>query len=1075
MPDLNQPAAGPVPFSLRDAPSLIERVFPAQKVGVEAQKERKAGAGQTLTALGSYWKGRKPLVLVRACVLGALLPASDDPEADLAMFEALLAMDETGLARRHPKVTADHVVAKLPRAEWDAMIELDDAPGRMSVENEDDAPSSAGTRLRARWRRHDLDAIADKEARKAERERLRTVRDDLERRAFARMAFAEQVPLCERVEKLERILEADDPLYAGLWSRVNARLGTTARTLPELVEQLGIMRFGHRPVVGDPFCGGGSIPFEAARIGCDVVASDLNPIACMLTWGALNVIGADTATRERMAADQERVARAVDREITRLRIEHDAAGNRAKAYLYCLETVDPQTGWLVPMAPSWVISRNRRTVAKLVPHPARKRFDIIIESGVSAAELKVAERGTVRDGDLVYEIASPEGETREWRIAIARLRGDGEGPMRADGSRGNRLRMWDKSDFVPRRPTWDPEAPPVLQGAAPGAWTGGDILLERLYCIQWMTAADLAAGKTRPETFFAAPTDADLAREAKVEGFVAENLARWQQQGFVPDMAIEPGDETTRLQRERGWTHWHHLFGPRHLLLPALMKEEAAKVSDQIASGELCFDLTFMVDKSARLSRWEVGFPGSGSTAPSADAVKSVFYNQALNTLYVFGAKGLFMLQADAEETFASFPLERRGSVVTAEASRLSRTSDLWIFDPPYADAVNYEEITEFFIAWLRKNPPTPFDKWVWDSRRPLAIKGKDEAFRRGMVDAFAAMAERMPANGLQIVMFTHQDAGVWADMAQIVWAAGLQVTAAWYVSTETTSELKQGGYVQGTVLLVLRKRRGAESAYTDELVPQIRARVEAQVRTLVGLNQRSRAAQRSENPFSDADIQMAGYAAALEVLTGFTTIDGRDMTREALRPRVKGDRGVVEAMIDLAVQTATELMVPEGLDAGLWQRLNGAERFWLKMVEIERARGSLAGKLDDYQNFAKAFRCGEWRPLMASAEPNKARLKGARDFGRAQMDGEFGAGVLRRTLFGLRVLADFATRDEEPAKAAATAISNLRDLFGADWLRRRSDVIALAEWLDHALDPLRPEEASAARVLAGVVRTERL
>ena len=75
------------------------------------------------------------------------------------------------------------------------------------------------------------------------------------------------------------------------------------------------------------------------------------------------------------------------------------------------------------------------------------------------------------------------------------------------------------------------------------------------------------------------------------------------------------------------------------------------------------------------------------------------------------------------------------------------------------------------------------------------------------MVEAYRTMAEHMPDNGLQIVMFTHQDAGVWADMASIVWGAGLRVTAAWYIATETTSELKKGGYVQGTVLLVLRKR----------------------------------------------------------------------------------------------------------------------------------------------------------------------------------------------------------------------------------------------------------------------------
>jgi hypothetical protein len=88
------------PLSLKDAPALIETVFPAQKVSFEAQKERKANLGQTLTGLGSYWKGRKPLILVRAIVLGSLLPPTNDPEADLAVFEALLAFDDEGLARR---------------------------------------------------------------------------------------------------------------------------------------------------------------------------------------------------------------------------------------------------------------------------------------------------------------------------------------------------------------------------------------------------------------------------------------------------------------------------------------------------------------------------------------------------------------------------------------------------------------------------------------------------------------------------------------------------------------------------------------------------------------------------------------------------------------------------------------------------------------------------------------------------------------------------------------------------------------------------------------------------------------
>ena len=120
-------------------------------------------------------------------------------------------------------------------------------------------------------------------------------------------------------------------------------------------------------------------------------------------------------------------------------------------------------------------------------------------------------------------------------------------------------------------------------------------------------------------------------------------------------------------------------------------------------------------------------------------------------------------------------------------------TSDLFITDPPYGDAIKYEEILDFFIAWLRKNPPPEFADWVWDSRRSLAIKGEDEDFRRSMVAAYKRMTECMPDNGIQVIMFTHQNGSIWGDMANIVWASGLQVTAAWYVATETDSALRAG------------------------------------------------------------------------------------------------------------------------------------------------------------------------------------------------------------------------------------------------------------------------------------------
>ena len=69
-----------------------------------------------------------------------------------------------------------------------------------------------------------------------------------------------------------------------------------------------------------------------------------------------------------------------------------------------------------------------------------------------------------------------------------------------------------------------------------------------------------------------------------------------------------------------------------------------------------------------------------------------------------------------------------------------------------------------------------------------LQSRGSDEEFQKEMVEVYRNLTNHMPDNGAQIVMFTHQDANVWADLAMILWAAGLQVTAAWCIATETES-----------------------------------------------------------------------------------------------------------------------------------------------------------------------------------------------------------------------------------------------------------------------------------------------
>ena len=558
---------------------------------------------------------------------------------------------------------------------------------------------------------------------------------------------------------------------------------------------------------------------------------------------------------------------------------------------------------------------------------------------------------------------------------------------------------------------------------------------------------------------FRSVTDDDLRRERIVQEYVGLHIADWQTNGWVPDMRIEVGGppryQGLDLTRARGWTHWNHLFNPRQLLVAALV--------NQHSDARLKFGLGRVLNANSRLSRWDSVSGGGG-------CVQGTFDNQALNTLFSYGCRSLANACELLIKTIKHFPLQTRqvAEVKLVAADQIHTSNDIFVTDPPYGDAVKYEEILDFFIAWLRKNPPPEFADWVWDSRRSLAIKGEDENFRREMVAAYKRMTECMPDNGIQVIMFTHQSGSIWADMANIVWASGLRVTAAWYVVTEADSALRAGTNVKGTVLLVLRKRAGSLKTTRDDLAWEIQEEVERQVHALTGLNQEAKGLYRDENVFEDADLQMAGYAAALRVLTGYATIDGRDMTIEAIRPRVKGEITFVDTLIAFAVDTANQCLVPDGIPKAHWDRITGAERFYLKLLDLE-AKGFKT--LDNYQNFAKAFKVRDFRALMASERANQARLKSAVEFGKNEMaeGSELHQSVLRATLYALMELV----KNQDGGEVLAHLTFNVTDYYSNQ--NQRDLVVGLADYLAKELETLRPEEASAARVLRDLVKNQRL
>ncbi len=941
------------PFEWKDKPALIEHLFPVQKISAETFKERMASHGQLLVSLGAYWKGRKPLVLNKACILGALLPATDSPLKDLEVFELLMGVDSESMQKR--------IEATLPASKQDTVGE------------------------------------------------------------YLVLPYAEQVRTAKRPE------EIGDSLFIHIWSRVNKHLGTSATSFPELVEEIGIARFGRRPKVADVFSGSGQIPFEAARLGCDVYASDLNPIACMLTWGGFNVVGASKDKRADIDKAQKKLTEQVQKKIDELDVENDGHGWRAKVFLYCLEVTCPESGWKVPLIPSLIISNSFKVVAELKPVPAEKRYDIEVRYVDSADALEKAKVGTIQNGDVVH---SPDGTT-QYRVSIKTIRGD----YREGKNNKNRLRMWGKSDFVPR-----PD----------------DIFQERLYCIQWMKK------KSKGLQFdyeFRSVTEEDITREQKVINYVREHLKAWQEKGHVPDMVIEAGDKTDEPIRTRGWTHWHHLFNPRQLLFLYLVNKHS--------HAEEKYNFLQCMNHLSKLTRWRPQAGGGGGSAATFD-------NQALNTLYNYPVRATASIDNILTNHHGCYEINPNvfTTVNSHPAQEVDVENDIYITDPPYGDAVKYEEITEFFIAWLRKNPPKEFAHWTWDSRRSLAVKGEDEGFRQGMVAAYRRMTEMMPDNGIQVLMFTHQSGAIWADMANIIWASGLQVTAAWYVVTETDSALRQGANVKGTIILILRKRHQELETFRDDLGWEIEEAVKEQVESLIGLDKQVRS-QGSEGLYTDADLQMAGYAAALKVLTAYSRIDGKDMVTEAEAPRQKGKKTFVDELIEFAVQTAVQFLVPVGFEKGEWQKLQAVERFYLKMAEMEHQG---AKTLDNYQNFAKAFKVRNFDQLMSDAsKANSARLKLSAEFKSAMMSGdaEIAGTPLRALLYALFELS----KEVEVDDVLLHLMENC-----PNYLPNKTLLAKMADYLAEKREGLKttkafkPDvEASCARVLAEAIRNQRL
>ncbi|WP_420617289.1 DUF1156 domain-containing protein [Candidatus Palauibacter sp.] len=417
------------------------------------------------------------------------------------------------------------------------------------------------------------------------------------------------------------------------------------------------------PLVVDPFAGGGSIPLEALRLGCEAFASDLNPVACLI----LKVMLEDIPRHGPELADELRrvgaeIKRRAAQELADLYPE-DPDGATPIAYLWArtVRCEAPECGAEVPLMRSfWLCKKNNRKWA-LRPRveeshdgtPPNIRFEVF--EPTTTAEVRSGTVARARATCLSCGAVLPPERTR---AQLATQRGGADAIFDADGNRTGGARM---TAVVTLRPG------------------------ER--------------GR-----HYRAPTERDYSAVRRAQGRVRRMLDEWAAGGKrrlcpVPDEPLPPiGTLGFRVQRY-GMLQWGDLFAARQ-------KVALAKIAQMVR-----FDDSSSVPASDILvSRCSSFWSSLNMWVSQGEFVANVFGRQALPIVWDFcevvptstESGGFDGAVRWTSGVVAGSPSAKIGQVQAADATEHplpDQAADAWFTDPPYYDAIPYADLADFFLV----------------------------------------------------------------------------------------------------------------------------------------------------------------------------------------------------------------------------------------------------------------------------------------------------------------------------------------------------------------------------------------
>ena len=633
---------------------------------------------------------------------------------------------------------------------------------------------------------------------------------------------------------------------------------------------------GKPPKVLDPFGGGGAIPLEALRLGCETYSNDYNPVAVLIQKCTL-----EYPQKYGKPVEVEREADEFGKKVKKkFKVDNVLLEDVKHWGNWVLEEAKKEIGKFYPEDPDGSIPVGyiwARTIpcqnptcinrdGKPTEIPLMHQFWLAKKSNKKISLYPFIEK-VGQASRLSFKIVSDLNKETNKKFGYE------EFPDDFDPSEGT----------VSRAIVTCPVCGSVIEAKTTRK------LFQDGKAPQRMVAVVLHHPKKQGKTYrLATKKDLEVFRES--EKYLEEKRAKLMEEYGIDPVPDEPtpegkgrGAERAFSVRNYGLNAWGDLFNSRQKLALITFVEKVRQAHEKMLTegveeeyakavvSYLAIVISRMSDFETVLCRWY----------PQWEFIPNTFARQVLPMSWGYAELNLFSpvltgtFESMLRQIIRVIEDVSKMNSTPAFVTQASATSlpypdnyfDAVFTDPPYYDNVPYSYLSDFFYVWLKRTigdlypdlfstPLTPKSKEIVAYTNERSWDEAKEFFEENLKKSFQEIYRVLKPDGIATIVYAHKSTSGWETLINSLLDSGLVVKASWSIDTEMKTRLraKESAALASSIYFVVRKMKREETGWLNEVKEELRRYLDKKLDKLW------------EEGIGGADFFIAAIGSAIEV-----------------------------------------------------------------------------------------------------------------------------------------------------------------------------------------------------------------